>query len=162
MRKIRILLAIQIFVLLLMAPAMGQKAYAVKVDIKDNYDAGLLDDEKDSDKEKAEEAAAAESASSGKSSSKASNSASSKSSTSNKATSTNAASSASSAVSTPATSVSAATSESTPVAATVATTTNDLPKTGDDNRIAITFIVMLASLSVFLTTLLAGRFGKNV
>ena len=121
--------------MLLLTPATGVRVSAVTVDINDNYDAGLIQQENDGNGK--DEGIAASSASSSASSG-----------ASNQGTSTATPTAASSTAST------------TPAVTT--TTTTDLPKTGDDNRVMITFIAMLASFSVFMTALVGGRhFGKN-
>ena len=127
--------------MLLLTPVSGIRAGAVTVDINDNYDAGLITQENDGNG--ADEGVATSTASSSASSSGAST----------QGTSTQGASTTTPAAATE-------TSTTTPVATTTATT--DLPKTGDDNRIMLTFIAMLASFSVFLTVLVCGKhIGKN-
>ena len=133
--------------MLVFAPVSGIHAGAVTVDINDNYDAGLIKQENDGNG--ADEGIAASSASS--SASSASSSASS-SGASNQGTST----------ATPTAASSTASTTAPETTTTTTTTTTDLPKTGDDNRLMITFIAMLASFSVFLTALVGGKhIGKN-
>ncbi len=147
--KIRkLLLALPVCFMLLTMPAASLKANAVTVDIKDNYDAGLLEQEQDppSSDNSSDSSSSASSAAS-TASSTASNAASSASTTSNTAAST--------------ASSSASTASTSDAATTASTTTNDLPKTGDDDRLLITFTVMLTSFAIFITTFFAGKFGKN-
>ncbi|WP_022760568.1 MULTISPECIES: hypothetical protein [unclassified Butyrivibrio] len=151
MKKIRVLTIIPICLMLMLTPVSGIRAGAVTVDIKDNYDAGLLGEERDGNgKDEDEDAAStASSSTAANSASKASSAAS------------NTASSTAPAATTPTTTTPAATDVAANTASTAATTTTtDLPKTGDDNRIMITFIAMLASFSVFLTALLTGKHLK--
>lgn len=139
MKRTRLLI-IPVCCMLILTPVSAIRADAVTVDINDNYDAGLIEQENDGNGN--DEGVAASSASSSAASSGASTAAS----TQGTSTAATAASS---------------TDSATPIATTTAATT-DLPKTGDDNRIMITFIAMLASFSVFLTVLVGGRhFGKN-
>ena len=163
MKMKRLLLAVSVCMMLFVSPVTGQKSLAVKVDIKDNYDAGLLEEDKDTKaeaKRQAEEDAAESATSASSGTSNAANTASSAASSAGAASST-AASTASSTASSAASTASTVTPVST-ASTTASTAQNDLPKTGDDDRIMITGTVMLASLAVFLTTLFAGKFGKNV
>lgn len=163
MRRIKLLLAAPMLILMLSsAPNNVITAQAVKVDIKDNYDTGALGQEQDTEAERQMEAAeeaeanASDSASSG-------NAASTASSTANNAATTAASTTATSASTTPtSTQTASSTASTTPTAATTAsTTTTDMPRTGDDNRIMITFTVMLASFSIFLTALMGERYSKK-
>ena len=140
MKRTRLLI-IPVCCMLLFTPVSGIRAGAVTVDINDNYDAGLITQENDGNGK--DEGMDITSASSSASSSGAST----------QGTSTQGTSATTPAASTE-------TASTTPVVTTTSTT--DLPKTGDDNRIMLTFIAMLASFSVFLTALVCGRhFGKN-
>jgi LPXTG-motif cell wall-anchored protein len=156
MKKIKMLIVIPMCCMLMMTPVSAIKAGAVTVDIKDNYNAGLLQEESDSKNvDYTMEGSAADAASS-TSSSSASSSASSSSAASKSS------SAASSASNTASSAASSAASTGTTVTPVSTTQTTDLPKTGDDDRILITFIGMLASFSIFLTALVAGKgFGKN-
>ncbi|WP_026527840.1 hypothetical protein [Butyrivibrio sp. VCD2006] len=151
MKKLRLLPAIPICCMLLLTPVSSIRAEAVTVDINDNYDAGLLKQENDGNgPDILIDDGSSSASSSASSTANAANSVSS-------AAATTASSTAAPAVASSTTDVAAATT-----ASTVETTTTDLPRTGDDNRILITFIAMLASFAVFLTALISGdHFGKN-
>lgn len=152
MKRRKLLYVIPVCMMLLTSPVSSIRTEAVTVDIKDNYDAGLLEQEQDSQGSGSESSDSASSASTQNNQTGAQ--------ASNAAASTPAATAASNTASSQATA--AATTASTVAdAATTASTTNDLPKTGDDDRILITFTVMLTSFAVFMTTLLAGRIGKR-
>ena len=148
MKRKKLLYAIPLCLCLMSVPGMSMRAGAVTVDISDNYDAGLLEQEYDSSSSSSSSSDSSDSSSSANSSDSAASTASSAAQTT--------------AATTTASSVASTTADTTTDAASTASTTNDLPQTGDDDRILITFTVMLTSLAVFLTTLLAGRFGKNV
>jgi hypothetical protein len=152
MKRRKLLYVIPVCMMLLTSPVSSIRTEAVTVDIKDNYDAGLLEQEQDSQGSGSERSDSASSASTQNNQTGAQ--------ASNAAASTPAATAASNTASSQA--PAAATTASTVAdAATTASTTNDLPKTGDDDRILITFTVMLTSFAVFMTTLLAGRIGKR-
>ena len=157
MKTLRMTLITSIIFLFLMTPFTGIKTQAVTVDIKDNYDAGLLSEEKDT-KAEAEQQKKEDAAEDGSSAaSTAASTASTAASTTPAATptATPAATAATSAAST--VTPAAVTSN----ASTTASTSTDMPKTGDDDRIMITITIMLASLAVFLTTLMGERHSKK-
>ncbi len=160
MNKLRLLIVIPALLLFLASPASKMTAMAVRVDILDNYDGNKVGQETDSDEERRMEqeeedeengvtsaASTASSAAATRASSAASTASTATAATSNATTA---------ATTTPAASTTASTA-----AATASTTTNDLPQTGDDDRIFITMVIMVASFSVFLTALLGEKFGKN-
>ncbi len=160
MKKMRLLIT-AIACIMLMTMNIGRiKALAVTVDIRENYDAekvtadgndGPAIDDVDSPAETASSASTTASSTTTPATTPATT-----------ATTTGTSTAATTASTLP--NASASTSASvTPTAAstTASTASTDLPKTGDDNRIMITFIILLASFSVFLTTLLGERFGRN-
>ncbi len=149
----KIFLAIPICTILMAAPVTGIQTMAVTVDIPSNYDAGLLSEDSDTSSEsKRQNAEDAKESTNDYTSASSSTASSTASSTSSTATST--ASSAS-------TTASTVTPTSTSASTTASTTSTDLPKTGDDDRIMITATVLMASLAVFLTMLMADRLGNR-
>ena len=133
MKMKKMIVVIPMCCMLMTSPLSVIRAEAVTVDINDNYDAGLLQEEPSGGSGNNDEGSA-------------------------EASTTAATTTTPSAATT-------ASSETTvtPVSTTPATTTTtDLPKTGDDDRIILTFVAMLASFSVFLTALVwGGHFEKN-
>ena len=160
MKRKKLLYVLPICLCILLSPVSAVRAGAVTVDIKSNYDEGLIKEENDGsglgDSEvytPASEASSSASSASSASTPAANNAASTASSATNAAAST---------ASSTAAATEASTTAATPAASTAAvSTTTDLPKTGDDNRIMITFTVMLTSLAIFLTALLAEKVGKK-
>ncbi len=160
MKRKNILYVIPICAAILLSPVSAVRAGAVTVDIKSNYDEGLISEENDESGIKDTEVytPASESSSSASSASSASNAT-----AANNAanTASSGANAAASAVASAASSEASSVAEAASTAAASVETTTDLPKTGDDNRIMITFTVMITSLAVFLTTLLAEKVGKK-
>ena len=162
MKKLRLLIIIPAFLLAFASPVSKMNVMAVKVDILDNYDGNKLGQESDSEEEKRmeqeeeDEENGVTSSSASTASSAAATRASSAASTASTAATTASSAASSAASVTPAASTTASTA-----AATASTTTNDLPRTGDDDRIFLTLVIMAASFSVFLTALLGEKFGKN-
>ncbi|WP_044914827.1 hypothetical protein [Butyrivibrio sp. WCE2006] len=146
MRKFKFLLALPLCAMLLFTPATSITAGAVTVDINDNYDAGLLGEESNSGGNQGDEQTPANDNANAAASEPAG--------ATNAADAANAASTVQTV--TPAT-------PTTPTdTATTTDQTNDLPRTGDDDRITMTFIGMLASFSVFLLALMSGKkIGKT-
>ncbi|WP_408070883.1 hypothetical protein [Butyrivibrio sp. JL13D10] len=161
MKSMKMLLVLPICCMLVATPVSTIRAEAVTVDIKDNYDAGLLKEESDSknvDYTQEGSAADAASSTSGTTPSSTAGSSASRAPTTAASTAANNASSTNTAAAT----ASSEASTGTTITPTTASTTTDLPRTGDDDRIMYTFIAMLASFSVFLTLILAkGRIGKD-
>ncbi len=160
MKKIRLLLAAIACTMMMTMYIGGIRVQAVTVDIRENYDAEKVAADDNGGPDIDDVDSPAETASS------ASTTASTAATTPATTATTPAATTATSTAATTASTIpnaSASTSASvTPTAASTASTaTTDLPKTGDDNRIMITFIILLASFSVFMTTLLGERFGRN-
>ncbi|WP_029321831.1 hypothetical protein [Butyrivibrio sp. AE3004] len=151
MGKTKYLLVIPMCCMLMLTPASSMEALAVTVDINDNYDAGLIGEELDSGNTDNSGNNTAEGGSGAQT-------------PATPATSTTPATPATATANNVASTNNNATEAvSTVTPAETTAETNDLPRTGDDNRITITFIAMLASFSVFLTALLSGkRIGKNV
>lgn len=158
MKRKNLLYVLPICFCILLSPVSAVRAGAVTVDIKSNYDEGLIKEENDGsglgDSEVYTPASEASSSASSASSTPAANNAAS--------TASSATNAAASTASSTAAATEASTTAATPAASTAAvSTTTDLPKTGDDNRIMITFTVMLTSLAIFLTALLAEKVGKK-
>lgn len=157
MKRKNLLYVIPICAAILLSPISAVRAGAVTVDIKSNYDEGLISEENDGSGIKDTEvytpaSEASSSASSASSASTANNAAS---------TASSATNAAASAVASAASSEASSVAEAASTAAAAVSTTTDLPKTGDDNRIMITFTVMLTSLAIFLTAFLAEKVGKK-